>query len=174
MCFWLPSVSSNFPLSETKLTLWYWRVCMLLYSPCLIPLFCRLQWAFTSSTKGVILVIGSAVFVWICLSFLHGDAFFWVRLLFYWKGFNFKAVATTNITPLEDSGLLGCDTMSMCLDPDVLKDCSAFITQGQNSPRRHLEDEGTMLLWNIGNYTCNDMMLHPRRLASSAARLWEP
>ena len=36
------------------------------------------------------------------------------------------------------------------------------------------EDEGTMLLWNLVNYTSNNSASHPRRLLSSATPLWEP
>ena len=45
---------------------------------------------------------------------------------------------------------------------------------GPSSPESHSEYEGTVLLWNVANYTCSEIVSHTRRLASSAALLREP
>jgi hypothetical protein len=53
--------------------------------------------------------------------------------------------------------------------PDVSSSSGQAVQEEQ--PLLGLEDEGTVILRNVGSYSSNDTVSHPRRLESSATPL---
>jgi len=98
----------------------------------------------------------------------------------HWQSINtpkYNSISTkiwgTHNGVVEGTSCLGCGAVTGCKVPPASKDCSAFILQ--HSKKKHTfllgmldpEDEDTIILQNMENYSLNDKASQHRQLASS-------